>query len=471
MSNQSKLIKNTIIIAIGKFSTQIVSFLLLPLYTTYLSTEQYGIYDFIVTIAIFLTPIIGLTLEESMFRFLIDAKDNVEKKSIISQTFLYTIVSCIVFSIIGVIILFFCDFEGKILVIPYFIIHILNGIFNALMRGMGEIRLFSITNFLSSVIAIVLNIIFVVYLKIGISGLLLSIIISNIIVLVYIYIRLQLYRYISIKHIDMRLMKEMIKYSIPLIPNNISWNIINLSDRLIITSVLGSSANGVYAVSNKFPTIINTVYNYFSIAWKENASVVIKEKNSEQYFSYIYVNIRKILFSATIVLIIMMPFVFNLLVNQNYYEAYYYIPILIFSIYFSNLASFLGGIFIAYKDTKTIGATTIFSAVVNIVINIALIKFIGLYAAAISSLVSTFSLYCYRIIKVNKYANLEKNKNMLLYTVIIIFSCIAYYSSNVLLQIIVAIIVTFILIYHCREILWSILKTVHRKIAKKESKI
>ena len=68
-----ELIKNTIIVAIGKFSTQIISFLLLPLYTSILTTSEYGIYDFLITVAVFLVPMITLLLEESMFRFLMDA--------------------------------------------------------------------------------------------------------------------------------------------------------------------------------------------------------------------------------------------------------------------------------------------------------------------------------------------------------------------------------------------------------------
>ena len=86
MNQKKQLVKNTLIIAIGKLSTQIISYILLPLYTAKLSPSEYGIYDFICTISLFLCPIITLLMEESMFRFLIDAVSKNEEKRIISKT-------------------------------------------------------------------------------------------------------------------------------------------------------------------------------------------------------------------------------------------------------------------------------------------------------------------------------------------------------------------------------------------------
>ena len=64
MDHKKQLVKNTIIIAIGKMSTQIISYLLLPLYTAKLSPSEYGIYDFVITVCVFASPIITLLMEE-----------------------------------------------------------------------------------------------------------------------------------------------------------------------------------------------------------------------------------------------------------------------------------------------------------------------------------------------------------------------------------------------------------------------
>ena len=50
MTENVRLLKNTVIIMLGNFGTKLISFLLLPLYTSILSTEEYGTYDFILAI-------------------------------------------------------------------------------------------------------------------------------------------------------------------------------------------------------------------------------------------------------------------------------------------------------------------------------------------------------------------------------------------------------------------------------------
>ena len=100
MNQKKELIKNTLIISLGKFSTRIVSFILLPLYTALLSKSEYGSYDLLNTISIFLIPLITLQLEEAMFRFLIDAKNSGDKKKIFTQTVFYASISFVIWALI-----------------------------------------------------------------------------------------------------------------------------------------------------------------------------------------------------------------------------------------------------------------------------------------------------------------------------------------------------------------------------------
>ena len=111
MNQKKQLLMNTIIIAVGKLSTQVISFLLLPLYTSKLTPGEYGTYDFLVTLSTFLVPIITLLMEESMFRFLIDAEDFKAKKRIITATIAYTFVGTVIFSILAGIIMSIIHYE------------------------------------------------------------------------------------------------------------------------------------------------------------------------------------------------------------------------------------------------------------------------------------------------------------------------------------------------------------------------
>ena len=83
------------------------------------------------------------------------------------------------------------------------------------------------------------------------------------------------------------------------------------------------------------------------------AAKALHEENSEKYYNRVYGSLRNLVYAATICVIAIVPFIFGILI-KGYKSAYLYIPILVFSVYFSNMASFYGGIFSAYKKTKII---------------------------------------------------------------------------------------------------------------------
>ena len=97
MNERRRLIKNTGIIAIGNISTKLVSFFLLPLYTAVLSTAEYGAYDYIISIATFCVPFVSVLMDESIFRFLIDCKTELDKKKIISTAVMIVAVGMTLF--------------------------------------------------------------------------------------------------------------------------------------------------------------------------------------------------------------------------------------------------------------------------------------------------------------------------------------------------------------------------------------
>lgn len=449
---KKELVKNTIIVAIGKFSTQVISFLLLPLYTSILSTSEFGTYDFLVTVAIFLVPMITLLLEESMFRFLIDAKDEEERKKIISHTVIYSILSMIFWCLILFIILKIFNYEYNLIFVMYIVFCIIMNLSNAITRGLSKLKLYSLTNFICSAVTLVLNVLFIASFRWGINGLLLSTIIANGVTSLFVIIRLNIFKYFDFKHIDKKYLGGMIKYSVPLVPNNISWTIINLSDRLFVTGFLGSGANGIYSVANKFPNIINTLYGFFYTAWKESASKALQVDEYNEYYNSIYNAIKNFLVAVSIMLIAVMPLAFNFLVKADFALAYVYIPILVLAVYFGNLSGFYGGLFVAFKETKLMGFSTIIGAVINVLIDLVLIKFIGIYAAVISTLAANFIVNEYRRMKIKKFVSLKYNGNVLVNMVMILLVSIIYYSNNLGLFIISFIFASIYCIYINKDI-------------------
>lgn len=440
MNQKKQLLKNTVIIAIGKLSTQIISFLLLPLYTSKLSPAEYGTYDFLVTLSVFLLPVITMLMEESMFRFLIDAEDLKSKKRVITATITYTTIGTLLFTIIAGIVMGIMKYEYTVVFLLFIISNVLIGLSNALARGTGKIKLYSLSNFILGASTIVLNVVFIVSFKLGVNGLLWSNTIANSVTALIVLMKLHLPQFISKKDLSKKTMSEMLRYSIPLVPNNLSWIIISLSDRLMLTWMIGTEANGLFSIAYKFPNIIYTCYGFFSTAWKESAAKILKEDNKIQYYNSIYKDIKFFLKAIVLGLIAIMPFAFPLLVDSSYNEAYIYIPILVISIYYTNMSNFYGGIFTAYKNTKIMGSTTIVAAVLNVLINLIFIPKFGIFAAAFSTLISNVIIFAYRRYKLRDYIKLKEKFNYIFW-VLLVITLITYYQNNMILNVIMFIIV------------------------------
>lgn len=463
---KKELMKNTIIIAIGKFSTQVISYLLLPLYTSILTTSEYGIYDFLVTACIFIVPFITLLMEESMFRFLIDEDTDTGKKKVMSNACIYSILSMIVWCIILFIILCILKYKYTLVFVLYIISCIFITLTNSITRGMGKLKLYSLSNFILSMLTIILNILLIAVIKLGVNGLLYATIIANVITSLFIFFKLKIYSYINLKYVNKKKLKEMVTYSYPLVPNSIGWSIINISDRIIVTLFLGSSSNGIYAMANKFPNIMNTFSSFFFTAFKENASKVIKKKDYEDYYNNILNIVHNSFIAISLLLITIIPFVFNIFINKSFNEAYMYIPILVIALYYGNMSGFYGSLFVAFKETKLIGKSTVIGAIINIIVNLALIKFIGIYAAVISTLLSNYVVNAYRKYKSKEYLTLEKIDNYYLSIFMMILVTVLYYFKNTYINILALVIALLYSFISNKELINSTKNLVKEKLHK-----
>ena len=446
MNQKKELIKNTIIISIGKFSTQLISFLLLPLYTSLLTTSEYGQYDFLNTISIFLIPCVTLLMEEGMFRFLIDAKNDKDKGEVFSATFIFSLFSFLVWSILILIVGKLLNYPYTIYLIFYIMASLLSALAGSTARGLSKFKLYSIFCFLSSLATILLNIILIAGLHMGLSSLFISYIVGNSVVSIWLLLKIHVFKYVKRKNINKKVTIDMIKYSFPLVPNSISWNAIGLTDRLLIINFLGSAKNGIYSVGLRFPTIINTCYSYFNLSWKESASKVVGNKDKDEFYNSVYINLNRFLICVSILIIAGLPFVFNLLVKNAYREAYIYIPLMILSVYFSNLSNFCSGIFSAYKDTKILAKTTIVATIINFVVGFILIKKIGLFAQILATMTSYIVIYYYRNYKLKKYITLKHDDYIVYHIIVLGLVSICYYLKNIwlcLITLIIAIIYSY----------------------------
>ena len=438
MSKKTALMKNTIIIFCGKVCTQLISFFLLPLYTGYLATKDYGIVDLITTYVTLIVPIITLELEMSIFRYLVDSRDeDKETKKLMSNNFYVLLIALSIFTLAYIIVTHFFKFDFRWLILIDIIICTLSGNFLQISRGMGRTIDYSISCIITGAFTIVSNIFLIAVLRLGAMGMIISMALANGLGALYLFVRLKLYKLINFKLVDKKLIKEMYRYSIPLVPNGVSWWIVNVSDRTIISFVLGTAANGLYAVSNKFPTILSSLLGIFNLSWSESAALHINRPDRDEFFSDISNTVTKLFTSLGVGMIACMPFVFPLLINSKYNEAFNQIPILVLGAVFNVVICLYSAVYIAKKMTKQVATVSIWGAIVNILVNVLFIKHIGLYAASISTAISYFIMMIYRHIDLKKYINIKYEKGLVIKTILIFtFSIILYYQKNLILDII-----------------------------------
>lgn len=466
MEKNKELIKNTIIILLGKFCTQFLSFFMLPLYTNVLSSSQYGAYDLIITYIALFVPIISLQLEMAIFRELIDNRNNKSKSDIIISSGIYSIIIQFLFcSAIYYFISLFLEIPYKNYIIANIFSVMISNVFMQISRGLGKNVEYSISSVIIAILTILLNIVFLIFLKLNVEGMILSSIISNLCGAVYIFIKCKIYKSYKYSSIKKEIIYRLLKYSLPLVPNGLIWWIINVSDRTIISIWLGTGANGIYSVSNKFSGILIQIFNIFNLSWAESASLYINANDKNEFFSNVFNKTLKYSIVGCLLIIAIMPISFNILISKDYSEAYIYIPILLIGMIFNIIVSFIGNIYIAKKLTKEVAKTSFGAGILNIIINIFLINYIGIFAAAISTLLAFLIMSILRMIDVQKYVKIRIDyKEIYKDVIFLILSIIIYYLNQKYISIIF---ITILLIYiyiENKKYTYLIIKKVKNKI-------
>ena len=283
-------------------------------------------------------------------------------------------------------------------------------------------------NFTASALTIVLNVLFIAVLRWGVVGMLSATVIAQGSVALTFMVMRKLWRYIDPLAFSISYARDLLRYSFPLIPNKVSWTINNLLDRLIIMNTLGASAAGVYAVSYKFPGVMDQVYGFFYQSWKESSARALNSDEDESaFYNSVYRALRRFMMSVVLLMSALMPLVYGVLIKGSFGEGLLYVPILLLATYFSNISGFYGGIFTAHKETGIMGTTTAVSAVLCAVLCVVLIPHFGLYGASVATLLAMIVVNEYRRIKVAKFTKLVEDRVEQVLTLVSIVGVFAFY--------------------------------------------
>lgn len=446
MSREGNLVKNTFIISFGTIIPKLASFITLPIITAGLSKAEYGTYDLINTLVALFLPLITLQIQAAAFRFLIEKRtDKVEISKIVSTIIIFIAGT----SAVGLLCMFFAlrklSFIIRSMICVYFFVDVFVQALQQIVRGINKNKVYSESTILQSLINMILIVTFIKWKDLGLIGTILAITIACSCSVIFMLFYGGVIEYFSFKFFSKELLLRMLSYSWPLIPNSLSLWVMNISDRLIVTIYLGIEVNAVYAVANKIPSLFAVVQNTFTYAWQENASINSGDDDVTKYYSNVFDRIFCLLVGIMALLIAGTPILFRILIRGDYGEAYNQMPILFMGVFFSTLSSFLGGIYIAKKKTKSVGITTISASLTNFLINIIFVRLIGIYAASLSTVISYVFLVIYRMIDIQKFQKLELNKRRILLSILILvimcFMCFKQHWLINLANIVLAMIV------------------------------
>lgn len=466
MSKRSELLKNTAVIALGQILTRCISFLLLPLYTAVLNTKEYGTLDLLSSTAMLLVPVVSLELHDSVFRFLIDHRTEPKQ----AQKVVFNALAIVSGSSLLYVLL---SAAGGLLFEPDYIVYltliVLSGLSLALAgntaRGLGDNKTYAVASTVTGSLAVVLNVVFILLFKMGVKGMLLSSILSNLAGTVITLVKYRDYFAFRPAVLDKKLMRNMLAYSLPMIPNVLSWWIFNTSDRYIIAFFLGVAGNGIYAVANKFPAILVTFFNIFNLTTTESVSLHYQDEDRDSFISEVINTLSDFSLALIHGMIALLPFVLPIFVNAQYEQSFAQIPLLALAVYPNIRAALLGTIYVAEKKSARAALTSAAAAAINILVNLCLIQRIGLYAASLSTLAAYAGLMLFRAFDVRKYVDLKRDKKktaaMLLLTLIIIA---AYYSNLMIVQILGLLLVTAAHFFFNRAIIRKMFKAAAQRL-------
>ena len=429
MGREKELAKNTIVLAIGKFIPRIISIITLPIITGCLSKSEFGIYDLIDTLVMLLIPVATLQIQSAAFRFLIDCREDENRtKKIITNIFVVTLPMSVLVSLLIAVFLKNVPVSTRLLIGSYFFVDTFQQTLGQIIRGLNHNKIFSNAALVLSVINAGSIALALLVLKGGLNGVIVSLLLANVGAVIYMLCSVHLSRYVRWDSISGDTIKRLIAYSWPMIPNNLSTWVLKLSDRLVIVANLGIQANAVYAAANKIPNMLSIAQSVLIMAWQENASLAVNDKDAGEYYSKMFDEIFRMVIGLTALLIAGTPILFWLLIRGDYDEAYVQMPILILAMLFCCMSAFQGGIYIAHKKTLSVGVTTMIAAGVNLLIDVLLVNKIGITAGSLSTLIAYLFLYVYRQIDVQRFqkVNFYIGKQILLIGMIVLMLCMCF---------------------------------------------
>lgn len=394
-NNASKeLVLNTIIFGMSTLGSKVIMFLLLPVYTHFMSANQLGEAELVVNCMNLLYPMTTINILSALLRFAMDS--NNDKKKVLQNTIIVVVVGIIITGCI----LFLLDIQSaigkwKIYLILLLFFYAMEQILAVFAKALDKIRISAFGSILYTLITFFASLILLIFFKRNTAGYLEGMIIANIITFIYFVWALNIKQFLIFEKVDIFLLKEMVFFSLPLIINSVSWWIASFCDRFLLEFYLDTGAVGLYSIASKIPTIVSTFSSIFIQAWVLSA---IKEFQNKKFFEKVFRKYSAIFILWTSIIIMLFKWFLPFLVSGDFFECWRYIPFLLCAAMFSGIGSFFSAIYTSAKKNVSVMITTLCGATVNIIFNVIFIPLIGIQGAVVATMISQLVIMVFRMI-------------------------------------------------------------------------
>lgn len=400
MGKYINLIKNIGLFTISNIALKLISFFLIPFYTLYLSTSEYGIVDMLNTVILMVLPLCTLSICDATLRFCIEERRD--------RTLYATVglgMTCLSCAIVATMLpLLDLHFFGGLGNYKLWFLLCYSGIafqtlFSNLARGVNKVKVMtvasiasSLTNFISVVVALAI-------LKYRVEGIFFSLFLGNLVACIYYCVAGNLHKYFTLRiRFTPIFLKKMLVYSLPLIPNSLSWWMTQNINRFFITSILGIGISGMYAAAAKIPSILSLLTSVFDQAWTLSVFQEYKRENTRSFYRTIFTLYNAFLSLCVILLIIFAPQISSIFLKKAFFDAWVYVPILLMSFYYMALNSFWGSIYTSSMKTKYLFITTLIGAMICVVCTYFFVNWWGAIGACVASTISAMATWGLRLI-------------------------------------------------------------------------
>lgn len=413
-----RLLSDTGVFAIGNFLAKLIQYCLLPLYTSAMTTETYGTAELLNNLTEMLFPVVTLAIYEAVFRFAVEKGQNLdallyESTSLLCKIFLGLFVATLAFQrFIG-----YAYTYEFVFVLTFYSFRML---FAYYVRGIGYTKIFSLSGATNALALALFSWLFLIRFDYGIRGYLIALGCAHAASLAVLLIGAKIPKHLLSRKKDRKLLIQMLKFSSPLILNNIAWWVTSMSGRYVIFFSCGAGLAGLYAAANKLPAVISVVSQVFQQAWQLNSAREYKSRDRTAF----YENVWRFYFAVVILLgataIAMTPILAQMTLKKDFWEARMYIPLMMLAVIIHSLSTFFGSLLIASKMTKVAMRGMLLGAIVNLLLAISLIVPLGIWGVLAASVACYLTILFHRIVNAQK----EFQMNLHLMQVIPLFICL-----------------------------------------------